>query len=704
MTNDPGETRRIVPPGGEELLAGRYALLDKVGEGGAAEVYRARDTRLDRIVAVKLLRRQYTYDEASRRRFEVEARAAARLSHPNIVDIYDFGETDDGTMYLAMRFIEGRSLKELIARRGRLAPAEAIAIARQACAALTAAHAQGLVHRDVKPQNMMVDAKGNAHLTDFGVVKALSGPALTQSGMTFGTAAYLSPEQATGEQVGPPSDIYALGCVMYEMLSGDPPFTGDNPAVVAYKQVWEQPRPLHDVAPEVPPSLESIVMRCLQKDPARRYPTASALSADLDRLSVSYNQPTQAVSLGQMAVLGAGGGAGAAQIYVPAVTAAEQSNAIPMPSARPDPVGAGSLYPTGTPMPPGQPTTPTPDPLYPTPDTRYVPRAAVTVPPVTGRQVPPTGYQANVPPRRRNLGWLPAALVGVLGLSLLAGAFFLGNVMGGGPTPTPTATATVPVVIGDTTTRTPTPQIRVTFTPVIATATSEPAPTETPIPEIPTETPTETPVPLPTDTPEPESTATPEPLPTETPIPLPTDNPPEPTIIIVPFPTFEPIPAPTFPPNEDDGDGQVSIEDNAFTGGYTNENRLYRGVTARWVYGQGTRYSSMSTAFSLDKKQRGEATLIMRGVDSEDRAKTPIRIVLNDTVVHEGPNPLPNDTQAGINAPGNWGEATWSVPSDALRKGENTLTITNLSPSDCMNCPAFFMLDWAVIKWGNSDD
>src|SRR5687768_131867 len=129
MTNDPGETRQIVPPGGEDLLAERYVLLEKVGEGGAAEVYRARDTRLDRTVAVKVLRRQYTYDEASRRRFEVEARAAARLSHPNIVDVYDFGVAADGAMYLAMRFIEGRTLKELIARRGRLTPAEAIGIA-----------------------------------------------------------------------------------------------------------------------------------------------------------------------------------------------------------------------------------------------------------------------------------------------------------------------------------------------------------------------------------------------------------------------------------------------------------------------------------------------------------------------------------------------------------------------------------------------
>jgi serine/threonine-protein kinase len=676
MTNDPGETRRIEPPGGEDLLAGRYALLEKVGEGGAAEVYRARDTRLDRSVAVKLLRRQYTYDEASRRRFEVEARAAARLSHPNIVDVYDFGEAADGAMYLAMRFIEGRTLKELIARRGRLTPAEAIGIARQACAALQAAHTQGLIHRDVKPQNIMVDARGIAHLTDFGVVKALSGPALTQSGMTFGTAAYLSPEQATGEQVGPASDIYALGCVLYEMLSGDPPFTGDNPAVVAYKQVWEEPAPLHNVAPEVPPSLESIVMRCLQKDPARRYPSADALAADLDRLSVSYNQPTQAVSLGQMAAMGPGGaggtGVGAASVPVPvsqrepSVTAAEQSNAIPMPGAR-------------QPVPSTRQQTPARSASH-SGNQVYVPRAPVAA--------PPTGYrQVNVQ-GRRNLGWLVPVVVGLLGLGLLGGAFLLGGVMNGGRLPTPTAT--LPVVIGATETSTPsgarTPLA--THTPLLATATAEPAATETPTPEIPTEIPTDTPEPLPTDTPEP--------LPTEP------QGEPTPTIDFIPFPTFVPIPAPTFPP--DDGDpnnGRVSLEDNAFRGGYVNQSGLYRGVTATWVYGQGTDYSRMSATFNLERRPRGEATLTIRGVDSEDSDKTPILITLNGSIVHEGSNPLPDDTDAGINAPGNWDEVSWSVGSDVLRRGENTLTITNLSQSDCINCPAFFMLDWAVIAWGD---
>src|SRR5919201_4870724 len=286
---------------GGRLLGERYRLLEKIGEGGAAEVFRALDERLDRVVAVKLLRPQFTSDQQSRQRFSVEARAAAGLSHPNIVDVYDFGEAPDGSMFIVMQYVKGENLKDILQHRGRLSASEVVSIARQVCLALSVAHAKGLIHRDVKPQNIMIDTAGNARLTDFGVVKALSGPSLTQSGMTFGTAAYLSPEQATGAPISPASDIYALGCVMYETLSGTPPFAGDNPAVVAYKQVWEHPRALHDLVPEVPPSLEGVVMRCLNKDPNRRYTTTDELLAELDRLDASFGRPTEAISLGAVA-------------------------------------------------------------------------------------------------------------------------------------------------------------------------------------------------------------------------------------------------------------------------------------------------------------------------------------------------------------------------------------------------------------------
>ena len=275
-------------------LGGRYRLLEQVGQGGTAKVFRARDQRLDRIVAVKILRRQFVHDQASRARFLNEARAAAGLAHPNIVDVYDFGEAPDGSMFIAMQFVEGQNLKDILQRRGRMTAAETVSIVRQVCGALSAAHACGLIHRDVKPQNILIDRTGHARLGDFGIVKAVSGPELTQTWMTFGTATYLSPEQATEEPIGPASDVYALGCVMYEMLSGTPPFTGDNPAVVAYKQVWEQPRPLRDLAPEVPRYLENVVMRCLQKSPRARYLTTDALSTDLSQASASSLSSTVA--------------------------------------------------------------------------------------------------------------------------------------------------------------------------------------------------------------------------------------------------------------------------------------------------------------------------------------------------------------------------------------------------------------------------
>jgi tRNA A-37 threonylcarbamoyl transferase component Bud32 len=295
--SNPGGQAPVIEDG--RLLAGRYRLLEKIGEGGAAEVFRARDERLGRVIAVKLLRPQYTSDETWRKRFVIEARAAAGLSHSNIVPVYDFGEGPDGAMFIAMQYVAGRDLREVLWERGKLPAAEAVAVARQVCDALSVAHARGLVHRDVKPQNIMIDSHGSPCVMEFGIVKGLTGTELTQAGMTFGTAAYLSPEQATGMPVGPGSDIYSLGCVMYEMLSGVPPFTGDSPAVVAYMQVWEQPRPLRELVADIPGSLNGIVMRCLNKDPAHRYPTAQALAHELEMADLMpENAPALATGAG----------------------------------------------------------------------------------------------------------------------------------------------------------------------------------------------------------------------------------------------------------------------------------------------------------------------------------------------------------------------------------------------------------------------
>ncbi len=676
------------PARDHRLLAGRYRLFDKIGEGGAAEVFRARDERLDRLVAIKLLRPQFTYDEASRTRFINEARAAARLSHPNIVDVYDFGETEDGTMFIAMQYIEGQSLKDILRKRGRLSAGEAVAMAIQACHALSAAHSQGLVHRDVKPQNILVDRGGNAHLTDFGIVKALSGPALTQSGMTFGTAAYMSPEQATGGPVGPESDIYSLGCVLYEMLAGRPPFDGDNPAVVAYKQVWEEPVPLHMLVPEVPPSLERVVMRCLSKDPGRRYPSTRDLAADLERLRASFNQPTQVVSLGAVAAEEAAKGR-----WVPAEarSPAELSQPVPMPGvasnptvpvSQPRPVPARPRpVVNGTPVPVSAPSVSSAS------ASASVPPARPATVPYTGQSLPPvpTAGAPALPvvdvSERRGLGWLPAVLALLAGLVLCAFALWQGQgfsgIIGGEPgtptaVPSPTTRSGGVVVVTITATATATATVPAATPTATATATAIATPTlaltETPQPT--PEPPTPTPASAPTDTPAPEASPTPEIAPTDTPVQPPAG-----------------------------GEVRITLEDSAFTGGYTRSNGRYHDVTARWVYGQGTSYHTMSATFDVDSPPAGTASLLIRGLDDEAPGKQPIRITLNAVVIYEGDDPLPDDFKTGPDGPGNWGEAVWDIPAGTLQPGPNTLTITNLGPGDRINYPAFFMLDYAIISW-----
>jgi serine/threonine-protein kinase len=262
------------------VLANRYKLLDQLGAGGAAVVYRAEDLRLGRVVAVKVLRPEFVGNPEQAARFENEARAAAALTAPNVVDVYDYGR-DAGTLFIVMQYIDGEDLKHVIRARGPLRPQEAARIAADVCNGLEAAHERGLIHRDVKPQNILIDRHGVVRITDFGVAKALAGPGLTQAGTTYGTAAYLSPEQATGGPISPATDVYALGIVLYEMLCGQPPFDGDNVAAVAYKQVYEPPPSVRACAPDVPPPLEAIVARAMAKDPAARYATAADMAGDL---------------------------------------------------------------------------------------------------------------------------------------------------------------------------------------------------------------------------------------------------------------------------------------------------------------------------------------------------------------------------------------------------------------------------------------
>ena len=265
------------------LLAERYELISHIARGGMADVWEARDTLLNRRVAVKLLHQQLSDDRAFVERFRREARAAANLSHPNIVSIYDWGE-EGSTYFIVMELIDGRSLRDIIKREGALLPRRAAEIAAEIAAALSVAHREGIIHRDTKPANVLLAADGTVKVTDFGIARAWNdSEELTRTGAVIGTATYFSPEQARGDQADERSDIYSLGVVLYEMLTGLPPFTGDSPVSIAYQHVQEPAMLPSADNPDIPHDLERIVMRAMDKTPELRYQSALDVREDLLR-------------------------------------------------------------------------------------------------------------------------------------------------------------------------------------------------------------------------------------------------------------------------------------------------------------------------------------------------------------------------------------------------------------------------------------
>ena len=274
----------------QRVLSDRYRLLVKVGEGGMAEVYRAQDVLLGRAVAVKLLRPQYTTESSFLVRFLHEAQAAAGLSHPNIVAVYDVGQ--DGTQrYIVMEYVEGVNLKEVILESAPFSVERAVSIAVQICQAVGIAHRAGLVHRDIKPQNVLLTTGDRAKVTDFGIAIALRAPkGLTEEGTVWGTPHYISPEQAMGEDVGPASDVYSIGVVLFEMLTGRLPFDGENSVAIAMKHIREAPPPVSRWNPAVPPEMAAIVDKALSKSPEGRYRTAVEFAQVLRNYQKSAEQ------------------------------------------------------------------------------------------------------------------------------------------------------------------------------------------------------------------------------------------------------------------------------------------------------------------------------------------------------------------------------------------------------------------------------
>jgi eukaryotic-like serine/threonine-protein kinase len=276
------------------ILLDRYEVGRLLGAGGMAEVFEGRDRLLARRVAIKVLQAQFVRDPSFLIRFKREAQAAASLSHPNIVGVYDTG-SEDGTHFIVMEYVDGRTLKDVIRAEGPLYPERAAEICADVCSALVAAHARGLIHRDIKPGNVMLTPDGKVKVMDFGIARATTSETITQTAAVVGTAQYISPEQAQGQTVDYRSDIYSLGCCLYEMLTGTVPFTGATPVAIAYRHVREDPTPPRMLNADVPAPLEAICLKAMAKLPDNRYQTAAEFQSDLERFR--NGQPVQATPL-----------------------------------------------------------------------------------------------------------------------------------------------------------------------------------------------------------------------------------------------------------------------------------------------------------------------------------------------------------------------------------------------------------------------
>ena len=313
------------------VFDGRYKIVRKLGAGGMADVYLAEDQELGRRVAIKILNDRHAADDQFIERFRREAKNAAGLSHPNIVSIYDRGEAE-GTYYIAMEFLDGRSLKELIVGRGPAPIKISIEYARQILAAIGFAHRHGIVHRDIKPHNVLVGPEGRLKVTDFGIARS-GASQMTEVGSIIGTAQYLSPEQARGAPVDQTSDLYSLGVVLFELLTGQVPFTGDTPLEIAMKHLSEPPKAPSELRPEVPHDLDLVVLRALAKDPSDRYESAEEMDTDLERVLQGLPVGDETAAAATAVLSGAG-----AMAAAPTSIIARPPSAAPPP--RPAPPGA----------------------------------------------------------------------------------------------------------------------------------------------------------------------------------------------------------------------------------------------------------------------------------------------------------------------------------------------------------------------------
>ena len=462
------------------VLVGRYRLLEMIGQGGMAVVYRARDEMLARDVAVKVLRPAFAEDDDFVERFRREARNAAALLHPNIVTIHDTGVDEASGDFIVMSLVDGLDLREVIGRNRALAIGFAVRVGVQTARALQFAHEHGIVHRDIKPANILMGEDGTARVADFGIARAASDVGGTTSGAILGSAQYASPEQVSGEPVSPRSDIYSLGIVLYEALTGVRPFDGPSPAAVALERLRVPPRPLREIRPDVPESLAATVMRALELDPEARHPSAAELAGELERFRITELGGIRRRGLGARATRATGSAAAAA-----ALTRARLETG----------AGGWDLDPTSV-----VPTVPVDHPD----DTEYEPAPFALA--TRGAATARSGARA----RRRRRAVAPIAIAAGLSLAFLSiavlvatatwfGRGLTGAVLGG--TSPPRASDAAVVLSTPDATLVPTPSA-----------------TPSPISSVrPTPTPTPTPTPVPTAAPTPRPTVAPTAPPTARP-------------------------------------------------------------------------------------------------------------------------------------------------------------------------------------------
>jgi predicted Ser/Thr protein kinase len=643
-------------------LAGRYQLLEPIGEGSFSITWRAKDAVLGRDVAIKVLRAQFVQNLAFSARFENEARAAALISHPNVIPVFDYGR-DNGSLYIVMEYVAGPTFKEFLRNEAPLAVDEAIEFTRQILEGLGVIHDAGIIHRDVKPQNVLMVHERLVKLTDFGIARVDTAHAgLTDAGTALGTAAYMAPEQASGQGVAPATDLYAVGVMLYEMLTGRLPFVGDNPVQVMYRHVNDVPQPPRMFNRQIPVTLEALILKSLAKEPGDRYPTARSMRDALispgpaRSVRLPQTDPDQVTAVAA-AVAGADNDAeSTARRRAVAGAAAAGAAAAGAGAAR-----AASGVPT-----------------------RATGTFRVPPPPVAP---PPSAWTADDEPDGRRSGWL----VGVVLVLLLAAVLLVGAIYaltsGDDPDDDAVAEATATTEIATEPSGVGEPTATETETPAEPTATATLEPTATATLEPPTATLEPTATLAPTETVAP--TETPEPPPTETPVPPTATT--EPTATTPPAPTTPfntPLPMNQIPASYFQNASRT-FDAGDFEGAYRRDDGELYDLPAIHLYGQASDFASASVEFDVNDEPSNYILITIVGLDDERSEHTTMRLRLNGNTVWEGPSPFANES---------WTEVAWIVGNlQWLNDDDNVLTIENVEGGGGVGQTPWFLVTTAAV-------